>query len=246
MRLPMALAELTRDVALVLDGEIGNAAPRVELIGRRKGLASGRCRGRRGRSRNDRSPAASASISAVVRMVPMKNHEPSSRDTRLVCRPCQPRPGLLRQRLFHQRCGIDEDLHIGRGLARQPLRHALELALHHIMVVAVQRIDRDDAGLPVIEPLPAGPCQARSSAPARSPCGLRATGACGLARRVRCLRHPVHAAMAAFGDEYARAVRRAPDHRQAWRCARPRSLRAVARCLMRWASAGHVQKSRSA
>ena len=39
-------------------------------------------------------PASSGSSSAVVRMVPMKNHEPSSRDTRLVCLPCQPSPAF--------------------------------------------------------------------------------------------------------------------------------------------------------
>ena len=27
-----------------------------------------------------------------VRIVPMKNHDPNSRDTRFVCLPCQPRP----------------------------------------------------------------------------------------------------------------------------------------------------------
>ena len=45
-----AAAELARDRALVLDREIGDAAPRIELVGRRKGVASGRRRGRPGRA----------------------------------------------------------------------------------------------------------------------------------------------------------------------------------------------------
>ena len=47
-------AEFVRDRALVLDGEIGNAAPRIELVGRRETPRSGRCRGRPGMSRNGR------------------------------------------------------------------------------------------------------------------------------------------------------------------------------------------------
>ena len=34
----------------------------------------------------------SGSISAVVRIAPRNSHEPCSRETRLVCLPCQPRP----------------------------------------------------------------------------------------------------------------------------------------------------------
>ena len=86
------LAEFARDRPLVLDGQVGDAAPRVELVGRREGVRSGRCRGRRGRSRNGRSPAASAASSAVVKIAPRNSQEPSSRLTRLVCLPCQPSP----------------------------------------------------------------------------------------------------------------------------------------------------------
>ena len=53
---------------------------------------SGRCRGRRGRCRNGRAPASSGGSSSVVKMAPRNSHEPYSRDTRLVCLPCQPRP----------------------------------------------------------------------------------------------------------------------------------------------------------
>ena len=63
---------------------------------------------------------------------------------------------LLRQRLLHQRRRVDEDLDLGAGAVRQPLRQALELALDHVMVIAIQRIDGDDAGVPVLQALPSG------------------------------------------------------------------------------------------
>ena len=56
--------QLARDRALVLDGEIGDAAPRIEPIGRRETRRSGRCRGRRGRCRNGRRPARRAAARA--------------------------------------------------------------------------------------------------------------------------------------------------------------------------------------
>ena len=38
------------------------------------------------------SSGASGSIAAVVKIEPMNSHDPNSRDTRLVCLPCQPSP----------------------------------------------------------------------------------------------------------------------------------------------------------
>ena len=85
-------AQLARDRALVLDGEVGDAAPRIEPVGRRETPRSGRRRGRRGRCRRSPAPAASGGSSSVVKIAPRNSHEPNSRDTRLVCLPCQPRP----------------------------------------------------------------------------------------------------------------------------------------------------------
>ena len=84
-------SKLPRDRALVLDREIGDAAPRVEPIGRRERA----CRTR---------VEAGAALSAMVRFrrvgrqlevgedAPRNSQEPNSRDTRLVCLPCQPSP----------------------------------------------------------------------------------------------------------------------------------------------------------
>ena len=78
---------------------------------------------------------------ALVRMVPRKSHEPLSRETRLVCLPCQPAPAL-RQRLFHQRSGIDKHLHIRAASRRELPGKLFKPALDHIVIVAPARIDR--------------------------------------------------------------------------------------------------------
>ena len=53
-------AELARDRALVLDGQVGDAAPRIELVGRREGVGRADVEAARGRSRNGRPPARRA------------------------------------------------------------------------------------------------------------------------------------------------------------------------------------------
>ena len=63
--------------------------------------------------------------------------------------PAQTRIG--RQRLLHQRRRVDEDLDLGAGAVRQPLPQALELALDHVMVIAIEGVDGDDAGVPVLQ-----------------------------------------------------------------------------------------------
>ena len=55
--------QLARDRAFVLDREIGDAAPRIEAIGRGK-APSGKCRGRRDTCRNGRRPVGRAAIRA--------------------------------------------------------------------------------------------------------------------------------------------------------------------------------------
>ena len=59
-RLPMGAAELGRDVPLVLDRQVGEAAARIELIGRRETRASGRRRGSAGSCRSGRPRARRA------------------------------------------------------------------------------------------------------------------------------------------------------------------------------------------
>ena len=111
-------AELARDRSLVLDGEIGDAAPRIEPVGRREG---------RGRADVEAGPAGAAvvgarrhraAVRAVVRIAPRKSHEPNSRETRLVCLPCQPSPAAIASGFSISGGGIDEHLHVAAGVAR--------------------------------------------------------------------------------------------------------------------------------
>ncbi len=59
--------------------------------------------------------------------------------------PAQPR--LRRQRLLHDRRGIDENLHLHtrRGAGDDELREVLQPALDDVVVIAMPRIDRDIA-----------------------------------------------------------------------------------------------------
>ena len=52
--------------------------------------------------------------------------------------PAKARP--MGQRLFHQRRRIHKNFHVRLRYTRKPRRNFLELALHHIMVIPVQRI----------------------------------------------------------------------------------------------------------
>ena len=75
-----------------LDRQVGDAAARVEPIGRGKGA------GRTGVEAGAAGPAMvalrarRARASRSVRIAPRNSHEPNSRETRLVCLPCQPIP----------------------------------------------------------------------------------------------------------------------------------------------------------
>jgi peptide-methionine (S)-S-oxide reductase len=77
--------------ALVLDRQVGNAAPRIQPVGRGKGI--GRADIQAGRHEPQWSVSgASGGRSSVVKIAPRKAQLPQSRLTRLVCLPCQPSP----------------------------------------------------------------------------------------------------------------------------------------------------------
>ncbi len=92
MRLPMRGAQLGRDRPLVLDRQVGDAAPRIELVGRREGVR---------RADVEAAPAGAAVVALgrrraaarrSVKIAPRNSQEPNSRETRMVCLPCQPSP----------------------------------------------------------------------------------------------------------------------------------------------------------
>src|SRR5882724_13417870 len=100
------LAKLVRDRSLVLDGEVGNAAPRVELVGRGK---------RRGRTDVETGLARAAMIGlglvarqverGVDRAEKQPGAEPARDQVGVLALPAE--AGGLRQRLFHYGRGID-------------------------------------------------------------------------------------------------------------------------------------------
>ena len=53
--------------------------------------------------------------------------------------------GALRQRLFHQRRGIDEHFDVSATLAREPLRELLQFAFDDIVIVAPRRVSGNEA-----------------------------------------------------------------------------------------------------
>ena len=133
----------------VFDCQIGNAAPRIEPVGRREG--------RRGAG-VEAGPARAAMVALggidrqFQRGEDRPKKEPRSQlaadQIGVLALPAQPR--RLSQRFLHHRRGVDEDLNLrrlGPCLAAsgidQPAPEPLELLLHHVVVIAVLCVDRD-------------------------------------------------------------------------------------------------------
>src|SRR6185312_11490720 len=117
--------ELVRDRALVLDRQVGNAAPRVELVG------LGERGGRAGVEAGAAAPATVALGGIGIEreaQIDFAEKQPRPELARnqvgVLALPAEPR--LLSQRLFHHRRGIDEDLELGRPLRRDPTAEPLE------------------------------------------------------------------------------------------------------------------------
>lgn len=70
-------------------------------------------------------------------MAPRNSQEPNARDTMLVCLPCQPRPARCRQRLFHERGGVHEHLHVPFSARRREegAGDALQLGLDDLVII---------------------------------------------------------------------------------------------------------------
>ena len=114
-------AELTRDRSLVLDGQIGNAAPRIEPI---------RFRKRRGRADIETGAAGAAIVRLglvgrqIERGEDRAEEQPRAELARhqigMLALPAE--PGFGRERLFHHRRGVDEHFHLAAGVLDQPAR----------------------------------------------------------------------------------------------------------------------------
>ena len=96
--------------------------------------------------------------SSVVKIEPRNSQEPNSRDTRLVCLPCQPRPAAAASGFSITGAVSTKTLTSGaaRPRARQPAGELLQLALDDVVIVAVAGIDRDGAGVRAARRLASG------------------------------------------------------------------------------------------
>ena len=144
-------AMLLGDRPAMLDGEVADAAPRIEPAWCREGA---------GRADVEAGAAAAAPILArrigrqVERRVDLAEEEPGAvlpaHQVGVLALPAQ--PGLLRQRLLHHRRGVHEDLHQRlRPAGDHPAGKGFEAGLHHVMIVAVLRIDADGAAVALLQ-----------------------------------------------------------------------------------------------
>ena len=137
------LAELLRDRAVMFDREVGDAAPRIQPIGRREGLGGADIKAARARAAMINFCRISAEIERGVNLA-QKQPGPMGAGDKIgvLTLPAQTR--LLRQGFFHHRCGIHENLHTSISEMRyHPTRQRLQAFLDHIMIIAVARIDAD-------------------------------------------------------------------------------------------------------
>jgi hypothetical protein len=143
-------AKFARDVALVLDGEIGNAAPRIEHIRR----------GERARGTDIHAAPAGAAMIGRRRVRRQRKRREQRAQKEPGTEVARDEIGVLAlpaetcgfgQRLFHDGCGVDEDLDLTSRLAHEPACERLELLFHHLVIVAAAGVDRDDAQLPLVE-----------------------------------------------------------------------------------------------
>ena len=77
----------------MFNGEIGNAAPGIELIGYWKGVCRANIKARMATAAVINLRLIGGKIT-LVNIVPIKNHEPNSRESKFVCLPCQPNPAV--------------------------------------------------------------------------------------------------------------------------------------------------------
>ena len=134
--------QFARDRTLVLDGQIRNAAPRIEPVGLGK---------RRGRADIETGAAAAATVrlGCVGRQIErgedraekQPRAELARHQIRVLALPAE--TGAGRQRLLHHRRGIDEHFHVAAGIRDQPARDVLQPRLDQLVIVVALGIDRD-------------------------------------------------------------------------------------------------------
>ncbi len=150
MRFPIGGAVARRDMTLMLDGEVGDAGPRIEPVRRGEGFR---------RAHIETAPAGSAMIVfGRVRLdrgtgEDLAEKEPRAEVARdeigVLALPAE--PCARGERLLHHRRGIDEELHIVSRQRLNPCSKLLELCLEHVVIVGALRIGRDRATRSLIQ-----------------------------------------------------------------------------------------------
>ena len=95
--------------------------------------------------------ASSRGRSSVVKIAPRNSHEPNSRETRLVCLPCQPRPAACASGFSITAAVSTNTLTSQPDGADQPSRQRLQPLLDQVVIVVALRIDRDRAARAALE-----------------------------------------------------------------------------------------------
>src|SRR5262249_4814192 len=139
-------AQLARNRPLVLDGEVRDAAARIEPIGCGK-------RRRRADVKTSTTSAAVIDLRRVRRQIErgedraekQPRAELARDQIRVLALP--PEAGGGGERLLHHRRGVDENLHVAAGLRSQPTGQCLEAELDEVVVVVAARVDRDRAAV---------------------------------------------------------------------------------------------------
>ena len=133
----------------VFDRQVGNAAPRVEPVGRGKGVGRADVEAGAAGSRSDPSPAgpAEARDRSGSRRGRATSRIRARRDW-CAC-PASRRPARGGERLFHQRRRVDEHLDVdwlGSRRGDEERRKLFQLALDDVVIIAIAGIDGDRAG----------------------------------------------------------------------------------------------------
>src|ERR1700733_8792944 len=133
-------AQLTRNGALMLDREIGDAAPGIETIRRGEG-------GRRADIEAGAAIAAMILLRHVLRQFKRRENgaeeEPRAELARhqigMLALPADARRGG--KRLFHHGRGIEEHLDVAAGFLDQPAPETLQPRLDHVVIIVTARVN---------------------------------------------------------------------------------------------------------
>ena len=166
---------------------------------------SGRHRGRRGKCRNDRLRRRRAAVRGGEHARPGTAMSRCSRDTRLVCLPCQPSPAACASGFSITGAVSTKTLISPPACSMSQRPSCLQPRLDHVVIIVALRIDRDARR--------ACAAQDRKRILVRAVIDAEHDDGADLgpqnsrvARGVGVCRHPVHVAVGAGSEEFLQAL----------------------------------------